>query len=462
MSTTAEMQELLNAGHMRVPTDQSISPGWEDKNSYRVIHPATRETCDRQHQLDESEVLTEYIWICDVCNKNIRSGEKFWGCQECAWVKCSNCRLQGLQLGSGSHVEITESLTAYPHDNPADEFDVPAGVTGMILSLDPLADARCEGGHRHGAKVSLALHCCSTQKVFIDKDDFLKFEVIEAPRRKAPMLIVTVLLLGLLVYGIADEKRLSKLLKQLIHWCRTLGVLAPVMICAISVVLPIIMLPVFPIMALSGPLFTEMYGSPLIGGGVAFLAVNSGLWLGSVTAFALGKTVFRTFAERANRESTYLRRLNRIIETGGTKIVLMARALPILPAEVFDYACALTKLRIWQYAIGCLGSSVPVAFWTFSSAQAAAAAHGEGDSGGNRRSHIMLIAINVAVLAILTSVIAYTIKHQDAKKIAETHPTVQTARRSVASLTRSVSEIGRNRSYSDENVLCNLERNHES
>ena len=28
----------------------------------------------------------------------------------------------------------------------------------------------------------------------------------------------------------------------------------------------------------------------------------------------------------------------------GVKIVFMARSLPILPAEVFDYACAMTSL----------------------------------------------------------------------------------------------------------------------
>jgi len=339
-----------------------------------------------------------------------------------------------LQLEIGSHVEITESLTCCSHDNSTVEFEVPAGATGKILSWDPLADPSCEGALRPGAQVNVALHCCSTRKVFINRNDFLKLAVIDAHRGKATMIIIMALLVGLFIYGIADGKHLSRLLKKLIHWCKTLGVLAPVMIWAFSVVLPIIMLPVFPIMALSGPLFTEMYSSPLIGGGVAFAAVNSGLWLGSVTAFALGKTVFRPFAERANRKSMYLRRLNRIIETEGTKIVLMARALPILPAEVFDYACALTKLTIWQYAIGCLGSSVPVAFWTFSSAHAAAAAHGEGDSGDSRRSHIMLIAINVAALAILTAIILYTIKQHDAKHRTETHPNLQTARHNIASI----------------------------
>ena len=65
------------------------------------------------------------------------------------------------------------------------------------------------------------------------------------------------------------------------------------------------MLPVFPIMALSGPLFTEMNdGEALLGGGIAFLVVFGGLWVGSVLAFALGKTLLQDYARRASRWAT--------------------------------------------------------------------------------------------------------------------------------------------------------------
>jgi len=189
-----------------------------------------------------------------------------------------------------------------------------------------------------------------------------------------------------------------------------------VLIFAVSSVLPVIMLPVFPMMALSGPLFTEMYDkNPLVGGTVAFVSVFGGLWVGSVTAFALGKTLLKDYAAKVSRESKYLQKLNRIIDSGGTKIVLMARSLPILPAEVFDYACALTSLQIWQYAIGCLGSALPVAFWTFSSAQATVAA--DSSSSHDVGRHICLIALNVVVLVVLTILIAYTINNQEPDEV---------------------------------------------
>jgi uncharacterized membrane protein YdjX (TVP38/TMEM64 family) len=171
----------------------------------------------------------------------------------------------------------------------------------------------------------------------------------------------------LTILGLLNHKYLSAQIKQLVQWSKTLGWWCPVLLFGLSAILPVIMLPAFPIMALSGPLCTEMYGgNPVVGGSVAFLSVFGGLWLGSVIAFSLGKTVFKDYAAKAGRESATLQQLNRIIDSGGVKIVLMARALPIMPAEIFDYAAALTSLQVWQYAIGCIGSAVPVAFWTFS------------------------------------------------------------------------------------------------
>eukprot|EP00913_Durusdinium_trenchii_P031585 g29577.t1 len=181
-------------------------------------------------------------------------------------------------------------------------------------------------------------------------------------------------------------------------------------------------------MALSGPLFTEMNdGEAVLGGSIAFLVVFGGLWVGSVLAFALGKTLLHDYARRASKQSRFLRRLNRIIDKAGClisvgmaadafswaemgiKIVFMARSLPILPAEVFDYACAMTTLAVHEYAIGCIGSAVPVAFWTFSTAQASNLAGPDR----SRASHVALILLNVGCLVLLTIVLVHVIQRHE-------------------------------------------------
>lgn len=227
------------------------------------------------------------------------------------------------------------------------------------------------------------------------------------------LLIGGVVIISLTVLGLLYHHYLGTQLAHLVQWSRALGWWCPVFIFGLSAILPVIMLPAFPMMALSGPLFTKMYGdNAVVGGSVALITVFGGLWLGSVIAFALGKTVFKQYAIKAGQESVTLQQLNRIIDSGGVKIVLMARALPILPAEIFDYAASLTSLKIWQYAIGCLGSAVPVAFWTFSSAEASVAATKHMSGKGGAGAHIWLIVINIVALVALTLVLYHTIKSQ--------------------------------------------------
>lgn len=268
--------------------------------------------------------------------------------------------------------------------------------------------------------------------VCVPSDNFENLTVMEKPKTNKPRLILVLLLLCFFIYGIVCSNSISQLLDRFVEWCRTLGMLAPVLILIVSTVLPVIMLPVFPVMALSGPLFTKMYDrNANIGGAVAFAAVFSGLWLGSVVAFCLGKTIFSDLALRVSGENVYIKKLNRIIDHGdgfgGMKIVFMARSLPILPAEIFDYACSLTSLKIWQYAIGCLGSAVPVAFWTWTSAHATVAA--ASTSSEEKKRQMCLMAINVILLVVLTLVIFFTIRKQERETLLEDNDDAVTVRK---------------------------------
>merc|ERR1740121_79081 len=60
-----------------------------------------------------------------------------------------------------------------------------------------------------------------------------------------------------------------------------------------------------------------------------------------------------------------------MIDAEGLKVVLLLRASPMLPAEVFNYACAAMPLPFWKFAVGSLGSVVPILFWVLTSAQGA-------------------------------------------------------------------------------------------
>lgn len=371
--------------------------GWKGYHLLAIQGADEKKTCMCGSTLIEATQGIEGK-TCDVCQSPIRGGEDYWRCSECAWEKCISCHEDGTCLPINKYIKVTARFEATTEHGV---WKIEAGVIGKILSTSEAE-----------AEVLFSYHLCRQATCTVSSDCYHHLSCVDTPKPRTKLIVGALSITILFLFGIFSGERISLMLKHFIHLCRSLGWWAPVLMYVVSSILPVIMLPVFPMMALSGPLFTKMYGNnALVGGTVAFVSVFCGLWTGSVIAFALGKTLFKDFAVKASEESLYLQKLNNIIDSGGTKIVLMARSLPILPAEVFDYACALTTLTVGQYAIGCLGSAVPVAFWTYSSAQAAVAADDKTENGA--RDHMILIGINICMLVLLSALIVYIMKQQD-------------------------------------------------
>merc|ERR1719198_579223 len=83
---------------------------------------------------------------------------------------------------------------------------------------------------------------------------------------------------------------------------------------------------------------------------------------------------------------------------------------PILPAEVFNYACSMTSLTFLGYSIGCLGSLVPVAFWVCSTAAVDASVGSAGEETPEQQRQkeefgAVLVAFNIIILAALSFVL---------------------------------------------------------
>mmetsp|Transcript_15896 Transcript_15896/g.37561 ORF Transcript_15896/g.37561 Transcript_15896/m.37561 type:complete len:563 (+) Transcript_15896:58-1746(+) len=367
------------------------------QNSYEMVAPGedNERRCLQGHMLHQMEAKKNHRFVCDFCRRKIPASELFWSCERCVWDVCQVCHAKGARFKAGTEIELMHPFRGCERKTP--------GIIREVLDDH-------EGRHQCLRVTFTPKDNSNPLDETLLREDFSKIRVVESSQINVRMLVGVGLIAALFLYGILDHRRLNKLTGSLVRWCRTMGVWSALILFLVSSVLPVIMLPVFPIMALSGPLFTKMNdGEALIGGAIAFAVVFSGLWFGSVIAFALGKTLLHDYARKASKHSRVLRRLNRIIDSAGVKIVFMARSLPILPAEVFDYACAMTTLAVHEYAIGCLGSAVPVAFWTFSTAQAA-------DLTSPKRSqasHLALILINVGCLILLTAILVGVIqKHE--------------------------------------------------
>ncbi|CAE7332109.1 unnamed protein product, partial [Symbiodinium pilosum] len=402
--TVSKSSQISEGGVVR--TKRGFRSWTSFQNSYELvgIGEETDRRCLHNHMLHQMEAKKSHRFVCDFCRRKILSGELFWSCERCVWDVCQTCYAKGARFKAGSEVELIQPFRGYLRKTP-----------GVIK--DVVDDA--EGRH-HSLVVTLLPRESPADETLL-REDFSKIRVLESSQLNVRLLVGVCLIVAFFLYGILDHHRLCRLISRLVNWCRTIGMWSALILFLVSSVLPVIMLPVFPVMALSGPLFTKLHdGEAFTGGAIAFGVVFSGLWFGSVLAFALGKTLLQDYARKASKHSRMLRRLNRIIDSAGVKIVFMARSLPILPAEVFDYACAMTSLAVHEYAIGCLGSAVPVAFWTFSTAQAT-------DLTSPKRSqatHLALIILNVGCLALLTLLLVGVIQKHE-QEHAEADETVQ-------------------------------------
>merc|ERR1719362_750836 len=117
----------------------------------------------------------------------------------------------------------------------------------------------------------------------------------------------------------------------------------------------------------SGLIFPKVFGLEL-GQLVGVASIFGGMWLGSMIAFRLGKTMFREWAEKELGQMAWMQTLNSMIERSGWWAVLVCRANPLVPSEVFNYVCALTSLTTLDFAIGGLGLLIPVKIWVCSTA----------------------------------------------------------------------------------------------
>lgn len=220
-------------------------------------------------------------------------------------------------------------------------------------------------------------------------------------RKKVGLISLLVLLL---IVGVANGHAIGATITSSMEECAKLGWVAAVIVLLCTALLNVIMLPTLPLMLCAGAEFTKMYGLN-VGAAVGIFASFGGLWLGSVSAFQLGRTLWKDLGQREQENRQFLTIINRMVDEEGVKIVFLARMTPLLPAELFNYTCSVTNLTLGQYSVGCLGSLVPVSFWVISAAAAQASAGGEGQSSDAKKRNVILIISNLVILAALTAIL---------------------------------------------------------
>lgn len=81
--------------------------------------------------------------------------------------------------------------------------------------------------------------------------------------------------------------------------------------------------------------------------------------MGTIVAFLLGKSIFRSFIEKKIKEYPKFEVIDRIIETQGLKIVILLRLCPIFPDSLMSYFLAMTKISLFTFIIGTIIGMIP-------------------------------------------------------------------------------------------------------
>eukprot|EP00929_Paragymnodinium_shiwhaense_P019471 TRINITY_DN13261_c0_g1_i1.p1 TRINITY_DN13261_c0_g1~~TRINITY_DN13261_c0_g1_i1.p1 ORF type:complete len:323 (+),score=40.53 TRINITY_DN13261_c0_g1_i1:48-1016(+) len=234
-----------------------------------------------------------------------------------------------------------------------------------------------------------------------------------ATRRRNKVRCVSAALVigGLLVGGLVFHAEVVRSLNMLIEYCKSLGWVAALVVAAVVTLLNVLMMPTFPLFIASGVLFPKMFGL-VTGQVVATLVCFGGLWLGGIASFLLGRYFFKDWAEAELSHFEWMRVMNGMVEKNGWWVVLLARMSPLVPAEMFSYACSITSLSLLSYCIGGLGAVVPVVMWVSSAAAAAAASEDEAEGADDpvlqrhrRQRRLCMIIFNVVFIVVLSLVL---------------------------------------------------------
>ncbi len=135
-------------------------------------------------------------------------------------------------------------------------------------------------------------------------------------------------------------------LQNFAMWVENLGPLAPVVFVAGYVVATIAFVPGSILTLAAGAIFGLVRGT---------IYVFIGATLGATAAFLVARYVARPIVERRLAGNERFKRIDRVIEKEGGKMVVLMRLSPLLPFNALNYALGISKVGFLPYVLGSIG-----------------------------------------------------------------------------------------------------------
>ena len=156
------------------------------------------------------------------------------------------------------------------------------------------------------------------------------------------------LLLGLAALALLFwlGRSLGGYLPRFAEWVESLGLWGPLVFMAGYAVATVAFIP--------GSLLTLAAGA-IFGLARGTLYVFFGASVGAIAAFLVARYAARGMVEKKLEDRPRFRAIDRAVAKQGLKIVTLLRLAPIFPFNLLNYALGLTRVRLGDYAIACLG-----------------------------------------------------------------------------------------------------------
>lgn len=134
-----------------------------------------------------------------------------------------------------------------------------------------------------------------------------------------------------------------------------------------------------------------------------------GWTLGSIVAFQLARHLLRRQLQRRIEASHLLRRLNKVIEAEGFKIVLLLRIASPIPGTLLSYLSGVTRISVRAFGLASLLGIVPqVLLFVFLGTTSFDIANGQALNGYN----VALLVLGVAIMIFVTQFVRVKIRKQ--------------------------------------------------
>jgi len=210
------------------------------------------------------------------------------------------------------------------------------------------------------------------------------------------------ILLGLVITGGIAAVVLfdvQAVFKQALEWIDSLGVWGPVIYIGLYIAATVAFLP--------GSVLT--IGAGVIFGFLGILWVAIGATLGAAGAFLVGRYLARDAIESKVGHSPRFKAIDAAVGENGWKIIGLLRLSPVLPFNLLNYACGLTRVKFWHYffasAIGMLpGVSLYVYIGTLVGNLAAVGTEQRDTTAGEWIFLGVGFAVSIAVVVYVTRI----------------------------------------------------------